>query len=54
MPEVNRVKGKHLFPSVGSNTWNTYRCLCCMYVGSWHIEIGYRTPLVRTLYATYA
>lgn len=21
MPEVNRLIGKHLFPSVGSNTW---------------------------------
>ena len=60
MPEVNRLVGKHLFASVGSveymvcRNFALMRTFCCMYVGSWHIEISYQTPLVRTLYATYA
>ena len=57
MPEVSHLTGKHLFLIVGSNAWfaEILLCtLCFIYVGSWHIEIGYQTPLVRALYVTYA
>ena len=37
MSEANRLLEKHLFPSVDFNTC----ALFCMYVGSWHTEIGY-------------
>ena len=30
MPEVNRLIGKHLFPSVGSNTWFAEILLGCV------------------------
>ena len=53
MPEVNHRK------AFVSHCWFEYMVcrnfalmctLCCMYVGSWHIEVaGYQTPLVRAL-----
>ena len=50
MPKVNRLIGKHLFPSVELVRIRGLQKFCfdayLMYVDSWHIEIGYQTPLV--------